>query len=136
MSDSKNTNCLEGLRCPQCKQEGALQIEGTALFLVSDDGTDAHSDIEWGNKSFARCPACDHKGKLGEFYISVQVENPPMRTYEVVIYETRRFVGRVEALGSNEVNLLFQGGDDVIERCKEDYDYYVMEIKDVTEVKP
>lgn len=130
-----NENCLEGLRCPECKQADVLQIAGTSLFRVVDDGTESHEDVEWDGESFTRCPPCGFKGKLSDFFISAQVDEPEMKTYEVVIYETRRFEGRVKAPGRNEVNLLFQTGDDVDEHCNADSEFYAMEIKDVQEVK-
>jgi len=54
-----NTNCLAGMRCPTCKSEGPFRITGTASFLVSDDGTDEGSDIEWDGSSICACGECD-----------------------------------------------------------------------------
>ena len=59
-----NTNCLEGIQCPQCGQQDHFHIAGTSFFSVYDDGTDGHEDVEWDDDSFTRCPACNHEGKL------------------------------------------------------------------------
>ena len=72
-----NTNCLEGLRCPKCKQDDMLHIAGTSLFHVVDDGTLQHEDIEWDDDSFARCPQCNFEGILKDFRIEeVEDETP------------------------------------------------------------
>lgn len=131
-----NKNNLEGLRCPMCKQEEVLQIHGETLFRVVDDGTESHGDVEWDQDAYTRCPECGHEGKLQDFHLSSQIENPPMKTYKVIIYETRKFVGHVRAPGRNEVNLIFQTEDDVKEHCIEDLlDDYLMDIKVVQEVE-
>lgn len=131
-----NSNCLEGLRCPECKQEDALKIVGTSLFHVIDGGTESHEDaVEWDEKSITRCPSCNFEGVLEDFFISNQVDEPEMKTYGVVIYETRRFEGRVKAPGKHEVNLMFQEEKDVEEHCIEDREFYAMDIAEVMETK-
>lgn len=65
---SKNTNCLEGIRCPDCEQEDSFRIMGSSVFTVEDDGTVDHGDVEWDDDSWAFCPACEYEGKLGSFY--------------------------------------------------------------------
>ena len=65
----ENDNCLAGLRCPDCLQEERLDIEGSSVFKVFDDGTDGHSDVEWDDDSFVHCPECGHDGTLAEFRI-------------------------------------------------------------------
>jgi Zn ribbon nucleic-acid-binding protein len=65
---SKNTNCLEGIRCPKCGQDDSLRIAGSSIFTVVDDGTEDHGDVEWDEDSWALCPACEYEGKLGMFH--------------------------------------------------------------------
>lgn len=63
-----NTNCLEGIRCPECGFEDRFEIEGTSLFTVVDDGTDDHTGVDWTGESCA-CgnPDCGYSASLAEF---------------------------------------------------------------------
>jgi hypothetical protein len=62
-----NTNCLEGLACPNCGSFGPFSIECTATFDVSDDGTDNCREVGWSAKSKASCHECDFTAKLVMF---------------------------------------------------------------------
>ncbi len=64
-----NGNCLEGIRCPTCGNEDRLFIAATILAEVTDDGADLapHSDVEWDDSSFTRCPECGRQGPLAVF---------------------------------------------------------------------
>lgn len=62
-----NTNCLEGMKCPECGSYGPFDIVGTSLFSVHDDGTDGHGDVEWDDESLTMCPTCNKVGKLQDF---------------------------------------------------------------------
>jgi hypothetical protein len=62
-----NTNCLEGIKCPACDNEGRFRIAGTAVFTVTDDGTEDHGDIEWDDGSYAECTGCGRHGTLKDF---------------------------------------------------------------------
>lgn len=62
-----NTNCLAGLRCPQCGSYEPFSILGQANVVVYDEGTDEGSSIEWDYDSHARCIACGKIGKVGDF---------------------------------------------------------------------
>ena len=64
---SRNSNCLEGIACPECGQGDSFRIEGRSVFEVTDEGTVGHSDVEWDKDSWALCPVCEHEGRLGEF---------------------------------------------------------------------
>ena len=134
---STNSDSMKELRCPVCGHKKSLQIAGTALFNVYDNGTKSHAQgrVAWDAKPYTRCPECGFEGVLQDFYISNQTKELQMRTYEVVILVTHRFVGKVKAPGSNEVNLLFQEDEDVAKHCTEDNEFYEMEIKDIQEVK-
>jgi len=56
-----NTNCLEGLACPKCKQEDTLRIVGEAVFEVTDDGTYDYENVEWDDNSTCTCPVVGHR---------------------------------------------------------------------------
>ena len=68
---TKNVNCLEGLKCPECGNDDRLIIHGCSAFEVTDEGTTRHWDVEYDDDSHAVCPNhdCDFEGKLGEFRI-------------------------------------------------------------------
>lgn len=63
---TRNSNCLEGIRCPQCGHTEHFFITGTSLFEVYDDGTEGHEDVEWTG-DYIRCFNCNRTGKLEEF---------------------------------------------------------------------
>ena len=62
-----NTNCLEGIKCPACGNEDRFRIAGTTVFIVTDEGTEDHGDIEWDDDSYADCPECFRHGTLKDF---------------------------------------------------------------------
>ena len=62
-----NTNCLQGLRCPECDSEGPFYIECRSLFTVYDDGATEFSDLEWEDDAFIQCYSCEHEGKVKDF---------------------------------------------------------------------
>ena len=65
-----NTNCLEGMACPECGSFGPFKISVTqaGIVLVYDDGTeDIDSDgIDWDDNSRCEC-LCGHVATVGEF---------------------------------------------------------------------
>ncbi len=76
-----NTNCLEGLACPKCGNDGRLYIHGMSVFEVFDDGTARHWNVEWDDDSHTVCPIsdCKFEGKLGEF------RDPPVKQQALTI---------------------------------------------------
>lgn len=53
-----NTNCLENRKCPKCGQEDRFHVAAQSIFVVVDDGTDGHYDVEYDDESYADCPDC------------------------------------------------------------------------------
>lgn len=71
MSDAPpNTNCLDGMRCPQCGATEPFRIAVTTWYRVFDDGLDNHGDVEWDDASFCTCEACNHTSTVAEFRAS------------------------------------------------------------------
>jgi hypothetical protein len=67
---SKNTNCLEAVKCPNCGQEDIFKIGASVIVEVSDHGTeDQGGDYEWDQAAFCQCCDCDHTGRLADFTI-------------------------------------------------------------------
>ena len=63
-----NTNCLEGMRCPDCGSYGPFEIAATITVEVSDEGTeDLSGGYGWSAASFCRCNYCDHTGTVDTF---------------------------------------------------------------------
>lgn len=70
---SKNTNCLQGVRCPNCQQEDVFHIEAVALVEVRDNGTeDLQTNYEWEDDAFCKCPICEFEATLLDFTIGHQ----------------------------------------------------------------
>lgn len=71
-----NTNCLEGVRCPSCGSDSRFFISGDCMFEVTDDGSEAVGDHEWGDLSFCRCAVCQHFDAFKEFCIMDEPKEP------------------------------------------------------------
>jgi hypothetical protein len=71
-----NTNCLEGKRCPNCKQEDEILILTPMWVSLRDDGTDPFADslknkgdVEYDENTLAGCPECHFLGTIKDFNI-------------------------------------------------------------------
>lgn len=63
-----NTNCLEGVACPNCGQDERFEISARVWATVTDDGTeDQGGDYEWTDADPCVCTKCDFRGVLGQF---------------------------------------------------------------------
>lgn len=62
-----NINCLEGMICPKCGNEGPFDIVGTTTFRVSDDGVEDYEGAEWEDTSFCACLECHHNATVRAF---------------------------------------------------------------------
>jgi hypothetical protein len=77
-----NTNCLEGIRCPQCGNVDRFMIAANVMAEVTDDGADVASPLfgngfEWDDSSFTRCPQCDTQGPLKKFHCPQELPPDP-----------------------------------------------------------
>jgi len=71
-----NTNCLEGKRCPKCKQESEILIFTRTWVSLTDDGTDPladslknKSDVDYSEHELAECPECHFAGRVSDFCV-------------------------------------------------------------------
>jgi len=65
---TKNTNCLEGFRCPKCGSLEPFYIETNIVVKVYDSGTEEQEgDTEWDDDSYCRCGTCDFAGDVEDF---------------------------------------------------------------------
>ena len=62
-----NTNCLAGIRCPQCGSYEPFDIVVETVAKIYDDGVDHTRDTEWDSDSFLYCCNCDDQGIVSEF---------------------------------------------------------------------
>jgi hypothetical protein len=64
------TNCFD-LRCPKCGNSEEIDISAPVWARITNDGTDTDLSVngghEWDDDSPARCAACCHSGKVGDF---------------------------------------------------------------------
>lgn len=74
-----NTNCLEGLKCPECGYEDEILVYAEMWVSLTDDGTDSfadslkhRSDVAYDENRDAECPNCQHVGRLKEWRITKQ----------------------------------------------------------------
>lgn len=69
-----NTNCLQGLRCPQCGSYEPFHIEVLTVVQMWDDGTesDLGGGLDWKEDSYIDCYACQHSGTVKDFTLTTQ----------------------------------------------------------------
>lgn len=66
-----NKNCLVGMKCPKCGDEDQFRIEATAMFNVTDDGTEHSGEgaVQWDDGNYCECHACSHYGTVKDFKV-------------------------------------------------------------------
>ena len=71
-----NKNCLEGKRCPKCKQEDEILLLTQTWVSLTDMGTDPFADslkmlgdVDYDETTLARCPVCQFQGIVMDFTI-------------------------------------------------------------------
>jgi len=71
-----NTNCLEGMKCPDCGSEGPFRISIEVVVLMHDDGfyTDTLNDATWGDSSYCCCDQCNWAFEVADFKAAAQRE--------------------------------------------------------------
>ena len=62
-----NTNCLEGMACPECKADKRFNISVQTWAAFEDDGCDSHQGMEYDDASICDCAKCGHTATVGEF---------------------------------------------------------------------
>jgi len=70
-----NTNCLKGMKCPECGSESPFNIVCFVMMDVSDGGCDGitDGDADWNDDSYCQCRNCLHEGEAGDFKIEMVV---------------------------------------------------------------
>ena len=65
-----NSNCLEGVKCPNCGSLGPFRIWATmeGWAEVDDDGVvDHQGDVEWEDTSLCQCFECGNRSDVAGF---------------------------------------------------------------------
>jgi hypothetical protein len=63
-----NTNCLEGVKCPECGHEDGFYIQAKVLVFVTDEGTEAQNgEYEWDDSNYCQCASCKYENSLSAF---------------------------------------------------------------------
>lgn len=65
----RNINCLAGIQCPdpECAHTEDFYITATAVFHVTDDGTDDYQDVSWDDQANVVCGGCGYRARLERF---------------------------------------------------------------------
>lgn len=65
--ENPNTNCLEGMQCPECESFGPFHIAAEVMCEVHDDGSEPFGDHYWTDSSYCECPKCKYSSTVAEF---------------------------------------------------------------------
>lgn len=72
-----NTNCLEGIRCPECGHEDGFYVRVECTVRLIDNGIEEcsnHGGYEWDRNTACECEACGRSNIMEAFYIDNQPE--------------------------------------------------------------
>jgi len=63
-----NTNCLEGMSCPDCGSEEPFRIQAEVTVKMYDSGSDnVDGDITWSGDNTCTCVECGYLGPVVDF---------------------------------------------------------------------
>ena len=62
-----NTNCLRGVKCPNCGNDDRFFINAVITCFVTDEGSEPNGDHFWDDDSFTVCPECEYQGELRRY---------------------------------------------------------------------
>ena len=68
--NTKNTNCLEGIRCPKCGQEDYFEVRAHVWVTVTDEGTEDWQDLDWDDDAPTECRECGHRAEWNDFRVN------------------------------------------------------------------
>ena len=63
----KNTNCLEGFKCPNCGHTESFKIWAEAEFDFEDEGSGDYSCVTFDNLALCTCSKCGHASEVRDF---------------------------------------------------------------------
>jgi len=101
-----NTNCLAGMRCPQCGNEDMLKIHVSGFVDMTDDGCDGFAgDIDFDGRSHCQCPQCGHADTVKGFFGAKEA------TYTVIL----RYPAYITGGEENETYIEAASAEDSVE---------------------
>jgi len=104
-----NSNCLENITCPECRNESAFYIDVSVLAFVTDSGAEAaNGNFHWDAQSRITCGECDHAGTVGQFTAPLAASR---RTFRVTVKRTFLEWYSVEARSKEEAMVDWMDGD-------------------------
>ena len=75
MAEDKNTNCLAGMKCPECGSLGPFALASYGIAEVTDSGVEEYYDVEWDDDCFCHCLLCGRYATVGDFKDAGETEN-------------------------------------------------------------
>lgn len=69
---AKNSNCLEGMKCPECDSLGPFIFVSECVATWHDEGILESVDFSYVDNKTGACEACDYHGLVRDFEISNQ----------------------------------------------------------------
>lgn len=69
---NENTNCLQGMKCPECGSLEPFDIVATTVVSMWDEGSEDAKGFEWGDTNYCTCTSCEHHALVSEFQQAVQ----------------------------------------------------------------
>jgi hypothetical protein len=67
LDDNPNTNCLDGMRCPECGSYKPFDIVVGCIARTFDSGVEHTWDFDWSFESSCTCVICGHHGQVKDF---------------------------------------------------------------------
>jgi hypothetical protein len=104
-----NTNCLAGIKCPECGYEDRFFICAPITADVTDDGSEIaknRGDFEWDSDSRIECHDCGATGTVGRFSLTQQEEQPTM-----TVYTTYQLADDKATYGTDAGKIIVTSGD-------------------------
>lgn len=111
MTKSKNTNCLEDIRCPKCGAEDEFKVRIEISLIVSDNGIDDEpGPREWNDDTVTQCTSCGHYSAMRDFRADVPQPEPDttaqqesvMKNYDVLFAQDVPYYGSVLLEAEND----------------------------------
>lgn len=120
-----NENCLAGIYCPDCGQEGRFYIDARVTCLVTDDGVDESSDPEWDSDTSCRCGECDRSGPLSEYTAPEDLPpDPESMNHRRAAWAGRAVAAFREATGTDEADSITDLVCDLMHWCdRHEFDF-------------
>ena len=63
----QNTNCLNGMKCPKCGALEPFKIAALCWVVMTDEGSEQVTNLEWDKGSSCECLACHFAGPAMDF---------------------------------------------------------------------